>query len=129
MIARHPDHGVDARPESRPGVPMEYLPPHAAEHAPALAAQRGSGARVFVDPTRAGLTPVYGATQPPRALSGWIRRAAYRFPDYKVKRWLLLLLAERVDVQERRLGRWARSPIAWAAAFGVAAAAVARRRR
>jgi hypothetical protein len=51
------------------------------------------------------LTPVFGTTQPPRGLSGLIRRAGYRVPEHKAGRWMLLLLGDRVDVWESRLRR------------------------
>jgi hypothetical protein len=46
---------------------------------------------------------VYGTAVPPRGLSGVIRRIAYGVPDYKARRWALLLLADRVDVIEHNL--------------------------
>jgi hypothetical protein len=46
------------------------------------------------------LTPVYADTVPPRGLSGLLRRRAYRIHEHKARRWLLLLLADRIDVVE-----------------------------
>jgi hypothetical protein len=43
-------------------------------------------------------TPVFSSANPPRGVSGLIRRLAYRSPDYRPQRWLLLVLADRVDV-------------------------------
>ena len=74
-----------------------------------------------------GLTPVFGTRQPPRGLSGVIRRAAYRIPEHKAGRWMLLMLGDRVDVWESRLGRqrW----MALGAAVAAVAGFVAWRRR
>jgi hypothetical protein len=52
---------------------------------------------------RRGLTPVYGTAQPPRGASGFLRRAAYRIPEHRARRWMLLMLADRVDVMEHRV--------------------------
>lgn len=53
-------------------------------------------------------TPVFGTAQPPRGLSGLLRRAAYRIPEHKARRWLLLLGADRADVLEHSgRGRYA----------------------
>jgi hypothetical protein len=72
------------------------------------------------------LTPVFGTMQPPRGLSGLIRRAAYRVPEHKAPRWMLLLLGDRVDVWESRLRRQRWKALGVAAA--VAALLVWRRR-
>jgi ferritin-like metal-binding protein YciE len=95
-------HGYDQAPENRPGVPMEAEP------------RRDPGAHGETPPRqqsgeehlrRAGLdemTPVYGTAQPPGGASGILRRLAYRIPEHEARRWLLLLLADRVDVLEHR---------------------------
>jgi hypothetical protein len=94
----------DASPESRPGVPMEATEPSPAIGARrAIAEQQGGGSQ----PVRAGLeerTPVFGTAQPVRGLSGLIRRRAYRIPEHYGRHWALLMLADRVDVIEGRLG-------------------------
>ena len=50
-------------------------------------------------------TPVFGTAQPPRGLSGRLRRAAYGIPDHFARHWMLLILADRVDVLESRVRR------------------------
>src|SRR5690606_24051434 len=65
-------------------------------------------------PRRKGLkrlTPVYGTAQPPRGVSGVLRRIAYRIPEHRARHWLLLLFADRVDVLEGRLGEALAGPI------------------
>lgn len=97
-------HGVDAPPERRPGVPREAPPK------PVDGAGGGEPERQDVDAPhlrRAGLerlTPVVGTAQPPRGASGFLRRRAYRVPEHRARHWALLLLADRVDVLEDRLG-------------------------
>jgi hypothetical protein len=46
------------------------------------------------------LTPVFGTAVPPRGISGWMRRIAYRIPEHHTKHWLVLLLADRMDALE-----------------------------
>jgi hypothetical protein len=99
----------------RPGIPQESEPPQAlasahwlrpepqlAEHEPLV----GKGLR---------LTPVFSTAVPVRGISGVMRRLAYRIPDYKARRWLILMLADRVDAVEHQPARLAKS----AAAVGV----------
>ena len=54
---------------------------------------------VLVDPNKT-MTTVYSSANPPRGLSGVLRRLAYRIPTYRARRWMLLLLADRIDVLE-----------------------------
>ena len=49
------------------------------------------------------MPPVYGTAQPPHGLSGRLREVAYRYPDHVMRHWTMLLLADRVDVWERRV--------------------------
>jgi hypothetical protein len=51
------------------------------------------------------MPPVFGTAMPPKGLSGLMRRAAYAYPDHWVRHWMVLLLADRVDVWEHRLRR------------------------
>lgn len=96
--------GIDEAPERRPGVPME-AEPHPAEGARGERPAR-QHPRVTVLRRRglAELTPVFGTAQPPRGLSGLLRRGAYRIPEHRARHWLMLMAADRVDVLEDRLG-------------------------
>lgn len=112
--------GTDLPPESRPGVPMD-AEPHPAEgaHWQRPDRQRGSGERLH----RAGLdrpTPVFGTAQPPRGASGLLRRAAYGIPEHYGRHWMLLMLADRVDVLEDRIGPTVAEPLRQAGLDGVA---------
>ena len=78
-----PGWGIDRRPENRPGVPLEQE-------------------RHVAHDTLEGKAP-YTVTVPLRGLSGIMRRAAYRLPDWKARRWMLLMLADRVDLLESKL--------------------------
>ncbi len=103
--------GIDQTPERRPGVPMESEPRiDAGAHwrTPERQPERRLHLR------RKGLrrlTPVYGTAQPPRGVSGLMRRLAYATPEHKARHWALLLSADRVDVVEGRLGEALARPL------------------
>ncbi len=100
-----PDWGVDLADSMRPGVPME-TPPGVAGEAHWDEPERQEGVPSgHAEGSGIPVTPVFGTAQPPKGLSGVLRSAAYRIPDHKVKHWLMLLLADRVDVAEHRLAR------------------------
>jgi hypothetical protein len=114
---------ADRRVSQRPGVPMYgRAESNAAIIRPPLDQQQ-TDVPVLVGVDVGRLTPVFGTRQPPRGLSGVIRRAAYRIPEHKAGRWMLLMLGDRVDVWEGRLGRqrWKTLGAAVAALAGVLA--------
>ena len=54
------------------------------------------------------LTPVFGTAQPPKGLSGVIRRFSYaRYSEGRAAHWLLLLAADRVDTLESNVRSFA----------------------
>jgi hypothetical protein len=73
---------------------------------------------------------VFGTARPPRGLSGAVRSLAYRIPQHRASRWLLLLAGDRLDVLESRLARnlWI-VPAALGLAAGYALVARASQRR
>jgi hypothetical protein len=96
---------ADADPAARPGVPMIKPAGSSAELVrPPLDRQRAE-VEVLVGVDVGRLTPVFGTCQPPRGLSGVLRRAGYALPEHEAGRWMILLLADRVDVWESRLRR------------------------
>lgn len=116
----------DADRSERPGVPMLEEPSVPVLRGDQLPAQhtevevlRGAGVPL--------MTPVFGTAQPPRGLSGVIRRGAYRIPEHRATRWMTLLLADRVDIWESRIRR--HPLIAAAAVLGLVGVLGARRRR
>ena len=120
---------ADADPAVRPGVPM-YKPAgtSAPIARPPLERQQAQ-VPVFVGVEVDHLTPVFGTAQPPRGLSGVLRRAAYGIPEHKAGRWMMLLFADRVDAWESRASRnpWLTGLLA-ASAVGGAALFWSRRR-
>jgi hypothetical protein len=63
------------------------------------------------------ITPIFGTAQLPHGASGLLRRVAYRSPEHLARHWLLLLIADRIDVLGHRLRR-----LAGRAAIGTALA-------
>ena len=101
LRARIPGWGVDLDPRDRPSHPKLDL------------REDLTGARwEFPEPQQerwprersvehAFLTPVFGTAQPPKGLSGVLRRLSYaRFSEARAAHWLLLIAADRVDAWE-----------------------------
>ncbi len=105
---------VDASQNSRPGVPQKRTPAPAGKAHWAEPEKQRRVPGVLKDAQRAEFTATFGTGQPPKGLSGAMRRLAYQIPDYRIRRWLLLMLADRVDTLEWRLAGAARSPATWA---------------
>lgn len=96
--------GVDADPRQRPGIPMEEEPqPRAGSQVPIEPQQ--SDVRVFRHGGSQKMPPVFGTAVPPKGLSGLMRKWAYSYPDHWARHWMVLLVADRVDVWEHRLRR------------------------
>ena len=113
-----PDARVIDAAADRPGIPMEAEPgpPVALQEAPVAAADAPSppqpGAeRHLRRAALEGPTPVIGTAQPPHGLSGFIRRKAYEVPERFARHWMLLLVADRVDVAEDRVGSALAGPL------------------
>ncbi len=101
---RIPGWGVDGDPRRRPGVPMELEPePRPGVHWDEPERQRAPEIPILKRAELDELTPVFGTAIPPRGLSGLLRRVAYGIPEHLVRHFMLLLLADRVDVVESRL--------------------------
>lgn len=94
-----PGWGSDADKKVRPGYPMWKIP------------ENGTGAHWdvpeqqanfhdFVSIERPGPTHVFGSTVPPKGLSGLIRKKAFKFSESQFEHWMLLLLADRINVYE-----------------------------
>ncbi len=97
-----PVEAVDLDPANRPGVPRERDPRPWPNSRPQPARMRGEPATPRHGRPGKPMTPVFSTANPPRGLSGLIRRAAYRLPDHYTNHWLLLLLADRVQSWTRR---------------------------
>jgi hypothetical protein len=105
----------DLDPRRRPGVPMEETPhPRPGAQTP-VEPQRTDAQVIHKHEGLPKMPPVFGTAIPPKGLSGVLRKVAYSYPDHWVRHWMVLLVADRVDVWEHRLRR------GLPAALGVAA--------
>ena len=95
-----PGWGADRDKRNRPAVPMERTPPRLEGVHWEIPPQQESDVEVLHSTERSGLTPVYGTTLPPRGVSGMLRRAGFGYSENDLRRWLILLFADRVDMVE-----------------------------
>ena len=130
-LKKIPGYGADQSQENRPGVPMEALPPSGTLSAAPIPHQI-QRVRVLKRVGLEKLTPVFGSAQPPRGLSGLLRKAAYKIPESRASHWGLLLFADRVDVAEGVVSdAFVRKPYVgiWALAGGLGLIAFAAKSR
>jgi hypothetical protein len=104
LRARIPGWGVDLDPADRPSVPRERLDlalfGNHGEH-PDRQPEKWPRER-SVEHTQ--LPPVFGTAQPPKGLSGAIRKYSYvKYSEAQAAHWLLLMAGDRVDVLESAL--------------------------
>jgi hypothetical protein len=92
--------GADLDRKDRPGVPMERMPARFINPQPGQPEQQVETVEVLVSPERPGITPVFSSNQPPSGLSGMIRRLAFKTTENDIRHWLLLLVADRVNMVE-----------------------------
>lgn len=92
--------GADLDRKNRPAVPMERTPPRFIDAKPGDPPQQPETVEILVSPERPGITPIFGTAQPPSGLSGMIRRLAFKSTENDLRHWMLLLLADRVNVVE-----------------------------
>lgn len=92
--------GADLDRKNRPGVPMERTPPRFINQPEGDPPQQQEKVEILVSTERPGITQVFGTVQPPSGLSGMIRRLAFKSSENDIRHWLLLLLADRVNMVE-----------------------------
>ncbi len=93
--------GVDADPENDPTYPMKRR--NNGEHAGYAwerPPQQPTDVEVLHSNERPNLTAVFGTSTPPVALSGVIRRLAFKYSESSYGHWLPLMLADRVNMVE-----------------------------
>jgi hypothetical protein len=103
LRARIPGWGADLDPADRPSYPKLQYPADTGarwdfpERQPEKWPRERSIEHAFV-------TPVFGTAQPPKGLSGAVRKYAYRrFSEGRLAHWLLLVVADRIDAVESHL--------------------------
>ena len=104
-IAKDPSQikgwSVDADPNNDPTYPMKHR--NNGEHAGyswERPLQQPITVEVLHSNERPDVTSVFGTSTPPSALSGVLRRIAFRYSESSYGHWLPLMLADRVSVVE-----------------------------
>ncbi|WP_296952553.1 hypothetical protein [uncultured Massilia sp.] len=93
--------GADLDRKNRPGVPMERTPPRFIHQHEGKLPQQEEHVEVLVSTERDNaITPIFGTAQPPKGLSGMLRRLAFKWSENDMRHWLILLAADRVNVVE-----------------------------
>ena len=92
--------GADLDRKTRPAVPMERTPPRFIHAHEGKLPQQPENVEILVSTERPGITPIFGTAQPPKGLSGMLRRIAFRWSENDMRHWLILLAADRVNVVE-----------------------------
>ena len=108
LRARIPGWGADLDPADRPSNHrLAYAPDTTGAHwdFPERQPEKEPRERSI---EHAFLTPVFGTAQPPKGLSGAIRKFSYaRYGEGRLGHWALLILADRVDAWEHHLRSFA----------------------
>ena len=108
LRARIPGWGVDSDPSDRPSVPkLQFQKDLTGAHweFPDRQPEKWPRERSI---EHKFLTPVFGTAQPPKGLSGAIRKFSYaRYSEGRAAHWLLLMLADRVDAVEEHVKSFA----------------------
>lgn len=108
LRTRIPGWGVDLDPSDRPAVPkLQFHEDLSGAHweFPERQPEKWPRERSI---EHKFLTPVFGTSCPPKALSGVIRKVSYRrYSEARAAHWLLLILADRVDAWESHLRSFA----------------------
>src|SRR5438067_9978740 len=92
--------GADLDHKNRPAVPMERMPARNIHPYEGKIPQQAETVEILTSTERPGITPIFGTKQPPKGLSGMMRRIAFRWAENDLRHWLLLLAADRVNVVE-----------------------------
>jgi hypothetical protein len=109
--ANIPGWGADLDHADRPGYPMERTPPRLDNVHWSTLEDQPLKMEVFHSVERPGVTPVFGTSAPPTGLSGRLRGAAYKLSENDIRHWLLLMLADRINVVEGVAGDLSRGHV------------------
>jgi hypothetical protein len=104
LRARIPGWGADLDPRDRPSVPKLQFDPKLADAPDRFPVRQAESWPRERSLEHRFLTPVFGTAQPPKGLSGVMRKFAYaKYSEGRAAHWLLLLAADRVDAVESTL--------------------------
>jgi hypothetical protein len=92
--------GADLDHANRPGYPMKRMPARLEGvhwHQPE---QQTQSVEILQSIERPAMTPLFGTPSPPSGLSGMLRRVAFKYSEGDLRHWLLLLIADRINMVE-----------------------------
>jgi len=93
-----PGWGIDADPANDPTYPMKkYTGDDRQRRNWERPYLQSAKTEILKSTERPYLSAVFGTKIPPQGLSGALRRRAYKYSENKLRRWLLLVFADRVD--------------------------------
>jgi hypothetical protein len=93
--------GIDADPENDPTYPMRDVSrDDTAGMSWRRPPQQEGTVEVLRSVERNNLPAVFGTSTPPRGVSGMLRRQAFRYSESEWAHWLMLMVADRVNVVE-----------------------------
>jgi hypothetical protein len=96
-----PGWGVDADEKNDPTYPMKHRT--GADHLGMnyeRVVQQPVDVEILHSIERPGVSRVFGTSAPPSGMSGKIRRHAFKYSEATAKHWMMLVLADRVNVVE-----------------------------
>lgn len=91
--------GADLDHKNRPAYPMERIPQRLDVPFDQPARQKEE-IEVLMSVEYPVRPAVFGTSVPPSGLSGMIRRAAFKLSENDIRHWLMLIMADRVNVVE-----------------------------
>lgn len=93
--------GIDADPKNDPTYPIKKrTDEEILGYTWQRPAQQPDTVEILKSVERPNITAVFGTAAPPSGLSGMIRRMAYKYSESDLRRWMPLILADRVNMVE-----------------------------
>lgn len=92
--------GADLDHANRPAYPMARMPARLAGDHSQPPVQQAQTVEILQSIERPSMTPLFGTPQPPSGVSGLLRRAAFTYSESDLRHWMILLLADRVNMVE-----------------------------
>jgi hypothetical protein len=91
--------GADLDPANRPAIPREF-PSDVMTARGDVKYWQAPRTKIYVSNEQPGMTPVFGESCPPSGLSKFLRDYAYQYGEGANRRWMTLILADRVNLIE-----------------------------
>lgn len=93
--------GIDADPKNEPTYPMKHYTgdDHKRLHWQ-RPTQQPETVEILMSTEYPRITAAFGTVAPPSGLSGAIRRMAFHYSENRLRHWIPLVLADRVNVME-----------------------------